>query len=84
MVKPPKTTGKKSGSRSRFCGNCYYHDAYEYPVFIICKFRYFNSDDFIVPTLGWCEKWTPDTQECFCVEEALKKQNKDSVEHHKE
>ncbi|MDH5419792.1 MAG: hypothetical protein OEX06_05610 [Candidatus Bathyarchaeota archaeon] len=81
MVKTRMIIRKKSKSKSRFCGNCHYHNMYEYPVLIFCSLRYQNSNDFIVPTLGCCEKWTPDSQECFCVEEAMKKRNKNSVEH---
>lgn len=76
MIEPPKTTEKKSSSKSRFCGNCHYHDAYEYPDFILCKQRYPTNKNFIVSTLGCCDKWTPHSQECFCVKEALEKQNK--------
>ena len=81
MVKTRMIIRKKSKSKSRFCGNCHYHNMYEYPVLIFCSLRYQNSNDFIVPTLGCCGKWTPDAQECFCVKEAMKKRNKNSVEH---
>jgi hypothetical protein len=83
MVKTRVITGKESKSENRFCGNCQYHDMYEYPILILCRFHYQNSSDFIFPTLGYCEKWAPESQECFCVEEAMKKRN-NSVEHCKE
>jgi len=84
MNKAQRIRGRKSEPRSKFCGNCYYHDAYEYPDLIICKLRYPNGTDFVVSTLECCENWEPDPQECFCVQEALEKRNRNSVEHHKE
>ena len=84
MVKTRGIIKKESRSKSKFCGNCYYHDMYEYPNLILCRLHYENSKDFIFPTLGSCGKWAPDSQECFCVEEAMKKRKKNSVEHCKE
>ena len=84
MVKTRDAIKKGSKSKNRFCGNCHYHDMYEYPDLILCRLHYQNSSNFIFSTLGCCEKWAPDSQECFCVEEAMKKRNKDSVGHCKE
>ena len=84
MVKTRDAIKKESKSKNRFCGNCHYHDMYEYPDLILCRLHYQNSSNFIFSTLGCCEKWAPDSQECFCVEEAMKKRNKDSVGHCKE
>ena len=66
---------KTSESKERFCGNCSYHNAYQYPDLIFCFIRYQKRKDPVVPTLGCCEQWTFEPQECFCVEEALKKKH---------
>jgi len=65
--------GKKSESERRFCGNCHHHSMYRHPDLLFCRLRYLNRQDPVVPTLGSCEQWKHYTQECFCVEEALRK-----------
>jgi len=34
--------------------------------------RFSENKNPIVPTLWCCEKWNPSSQECYCVEEAMK------------
>ena len=60
----------------RFCGNCGSHNPYEYPTMMFCSTRYAQNEDPIVDTLWCCDKWTPVSQECHCVREALKKKRR--------
>ncbi|MEM2916879.1 MAG: hypothetical protein QXN63_00785 [Candidatus Bathyarchaeia archaeon] len=60
--------------KGKYCGNCHYHNSYNYPDQIFCMYHYVRHENHIYPTLSVCEHWEPDTQECYCVEEAQKKQ----------
>jgi len=64
---------ERSEPKEKFCGNCRHHNVYQYPDFIFCFVRYQDHKDHVFPTLGCCEEWELKPQECFCVEEALKK-----------
>ena len=66
---------KQPEPKERFCGNCRNHNVYQHPDLILCFVRYRKHEDPIVPTLGCCEEWEFDLQECFCLEEALRKRN---------
>ncbi len=61
---------------SKFCGNCDGHNAYEYPTKVFCSTRYGKNKPPIVDTLWCCGDWSPVSQECYCVREALKKRKK--------
>jgi hypothetical protein len=63
-------------TKQKFCGNCGNHNAYEYPEKIFCSRRFSKNEEPIVDTLWCCPEWNPSSQECYCVEEALKKQNR--------
>ncbi|MGQ9507043.1 MAG: hypothetical protein ACUVTB_04185 [Candidatus Bathycorpusculaceae bacterium] len=63
-------------AKQKFCGNCGNHNVYEYPEKIFCSKRFSKNEDPIVETLSCCPEWNPSSQECYCVEEALNKQNK--------
>ncbi|MGC8896077.1 MAG: hypothetical protein ACP5LB_04820 [Candidatus Bathyarchaeia archaeon] len=63
-------------AKQKFCGNCGNHSTYEYPEKIFCSKRFSKNEDPIVDTLWCCPEWNPSSQECYCVEEALKKQNR--------
>jgi len=67
--------GKEAKTKRKVCGNCGNHNAYNYPDEVFCTMRLCSSENPIVPTLWCCEKWNPTSQDCYCVEEALKKQN---------
>ena len=62
----------------KYCGNCSYHNTYEYPSKVFCTYRLVKGLDPVVPTLWCCENWTADIDECFCVEDAKKKIEKQS------
>ena len=66
---------EKAKTEKRFCGNCGNHNAYNYPDQIFCTRRFSDNKDPVVQTLWYCEDWNPSSQECYCVEEAIKKQN---------
>lgn len=60
----------------RFCGNCHYHSMYEYPNVIFCFNRFQQGKNGILSTLDSCEQWKLQSQECFCLRDALEKQNR--------
>jgi hypothetical protein len=62
--------------KQKFCGNCGNHNIYEYPEKIFCSKRFSKNENPIVNTLWCCPEWNPSSQECYCVEEALKNRNK--------
>lgn len=66
---------KKSYRQKRYCGDCASHNAYNYPNEIFCGRRLENGEDPVADTLWHCKEWHPSSQECHCVEEALKKRN---------
>jgi len=59
-----------------YCGNCDSHNSYDYPDRVFCSTRYGQNKDPIVNTLWCCPEWKLVSQECFCVKEALRKNNK--------
>jgi hypothetical protein len=67
---------KKQTVVKKFCGNCFHHSAYSYPDRIFCVLHFLEKKDPIYATLDVCEKWKPDNQECFCLQEALKKRKR--------
>ncbi len=64
---------RKQKTSQKRCGNCYYHCVFDYPVRVFCTLRFQRRADAVVLTLGFCEDWKPDFEECFCVREALRK-----------
>ena len=68
---------EKVKAKEKFCGNCSSHTTYDYPNKIFCSIRFCKNQNPIVETLRCCDEWNPSSQECYCVEEALKnKSNK--------
>jgi len=64
----------KSGKR--FCGNCRYHNAYDYPDRIFCFVKFQKLGNPVVSTLDHCDEWEYNPQECFCLEDTMKKNKK--------
>jgi len=73
--------------KQKFCGNCGNHNAYNYPDQVFCTRRFSKNinpvvqtlwccgewnPSSVVQTLWCCEEWNPSSQECYCVEEAVK------------
>ncbi len=56
----------------KYCGNCYYHNVFDFPKQSFCSLLFQRREDPIVPTLSVCEHWKQDYQKCNCVREALK------------
>jgi len=63
----------------RYCGNCYYHSVYSFPIRAFCMLRFQRREEPIVLTLSVCKDWKQDYQRCNCIPEALKenKEQKD-------
>jgi len=64
----------KSGKR--FCGNCRYHNAYDYPDRIFCFVKFQKLGNPVVSALDHCDEWEYNPQECFCLEDTIKKNKK--------
>jgi len=67
---------KKSGNMQRICGNCRYHNTYEYPERVFCFAKFSDREDPVVSIYDHCEDWESKLQECFCLEDAQKKHRK--------
>lgn len=63
----------KSKPKRKFCGNCVSHTPYDYPNLTFCMRRLLDNQNPVVATLWHCKEWVPDTQQCYCVEDAMKK-----------
>ena len=66
---------KEINLEKKFCGNCKWHNVYNYPNFIFCFERYMDHKDPVMSTLDCCEGWEPHNAECFCVKEAMSDRN---------
>ena len=64
---------RQVASVKKACGNCFQHNAYRYPDMIFCVLHFLERKKPIHSTLDVCERWKPDSQECFCLQEAAKK-----------
>lgn len=62
--------------KEKYCGNCSYHNVYEFPSKIFCTYRLAKGLDPIISTLWCCENWQPSVDDCFCVEAAKKQAGK--------
>ncbi len=62
--------------KDRLCGNCRYHNSYIYPDQSFCFVKFQKKEDAIVSTLDCCNQWACKPQECHCLEDTLKKQEK--------
>jgi hypothetical protein len=66
---------KKFKEEKRLCGNCGSHNPYKYPTHMFCSTRYTQNKDPVVDTLWRCHQWTPVSQKCHCVRDALREKN---------
>lgn len=64
---------KVASSEKRFCGNCRYHNTYDYPNRVFCFVKFQKLSNPIVSTLDNCDEWEYKHQECFCLQDALKR-----------
>jgi len=67
---------RKSASVDKVCGNCRCHNTYEYPYNVFCFTKFADRENPVVSIFDGCDKWENKLQDCFCVEDALKKQGK--------
>jgi hypothetical protein len=66
---------EKAETKQKFCGNCGNHCTYKYPDLVFCSQRFSENKNPVVETLWCCEEWNPSSQECCCVEDAMKKKS---------
>jgi len=67
---------KKSGRMEKICGNCRYHNAYEYPDRVFCFAKFGERENPVVSIFYCCDEWENQLQDCFCLEDAMKKKGK--------
>jgi len=64
---------KKSSHMDKVCGNCRYHNTYEYPDRVFCFARFSGRENPVFSVFDSCDEWENKLQECFCLEDALKR-----------
>jgi len=64
--------------KNRFCGNCRYHNSYNYPDQIFCFAKFQKRENPVTSVLNRCPEWASKPQECFCLDDTLKKNEKKS------
>jgi len=62
-------------AEEKYCGNCDSHNSFDYPAKVFCSTRYGQNKDPIVDTLWHSGNWNRISQQCYCVQEAVKKKN---------
>jgi hypothetical protein len=67
---------KTTGRMRKICGNCRYHNAYVYPDTVFCFARFAKKQESAVSILFGCDEWEEQQQDCFCLEDHMKKQKK--------
>lgn len=63
---------KTAGRMRKVCGNCRYHNTYEYPDKVFCFGRFADQKNSVVSILFSCDEWENKLQECHCLEDYLK------------
>jgi len=63
-------------SEKKFCGNCRYHNTYNYPDQVFCFVKFQKLKKPVVSTLDYCDEWEYKQQECYCLEDTIKKSEK--------
>lgn len=70
---------KKTEQMEKICGNCRYHNAYNYPDQVFCFAKFADpKKNPAVSIFSTCEDWENKVQDCFCLEDARRKQVKKS------
>jgi len=64
---------KKSERMRKICGNCRYHNAYNYPDSVFCFALFAEKKNPVVSILSTCDEWEGKLQECYCLEDYLKR-----------
>jgi len=67
---------KKTGHKSTVCGNCRYHNTYKYPDQVFCFARFSKRENPVVSIFHHCDEWESKLQDCFCLEDSLRKRGK--------
>jgi hypothetical protein len=67
---------EKVGKTRKICGNCRYHNTYDYPDTMFCFAKFGNKENPVVSITFSCDEWENKLQECCCLEDYLKKQKK--------
>jgi len=63
-------------SEKKICGNCRYHNTYDYPDKIFCFVKFQKMVNPVVSILDSCDEWEYKPQECYCLEDSSKKSEK--------
>jgi len=69
---------KAARQMRKVCGNCRYHNTYEYPEKVFCFVRFGDRKDPAVSILFSCNEWENRLQDCYCLEDYLKRHKKSS------
>ncbi len=63
-------------TKDRFCGNCRYHNSYNYPDESFCFLKFQKHENAVVSTMDKCDLWKSKPQECHCLGDTLNKKEK--------
>lgn len=69
---------KTAQQTRKVCGNCRYHNAYDYPDVVFCFDRFAQRKKPAVSILFGCSSWENKLQDCNCLEDYMKKHKKDA------
>lgn len=64
---------KEIQNTKRVCGNCRYHNAYNYPDKIFCFSRFNKQENPVISVFDSCDEWENKLQDCYCLEDTLSK-----------
>ncbi len=67
---------KKSEQMRKVCGNCRYHNTYDYPSTVFCFAKFAERKKAVVSVLFSCDEWEGQLQNCNCLEDHLRKHKK--------
>ncbi len=67
---------KDAARMRKVCGNCRYHNTYAYPDSVFCFARFADRKNPVVSILFSCDEWENKLQDCYCLEDYLKKRRK--------
>lgn len=67
---------KATKQTSKICGNCRYHNTYNYPDTVFCFDKFAHKKEPVVSILSSCDEWEGKLQDCSCLDDYSKKHKK--------
>jgi len=67
---------KKPENMREVCGNCRYHNTYDYPDRVFCFDKFSRRENPVVSVFHSCDSWEVKLQDCFCLQDSMRKRGK--------